>query len=141
MNHLNLTGRLTRIPELRSLPSGDTVCTIRLAVDGMGRGGRNETGYIDVASFGDSGAAAAKILSKGWLVAVDGRLQYGTWTTDDGQNRHDYQVVGNIEFLAAPKGSDTPGDEDTGTVTGSDDSDGPSRPSNTQPGRALCPGP
>lgn len=124
MNHLNLTGRLTRDPELRSLPSGDTVCTIRLAVDGMGRGGRNEAGYINVASFGDSGAAAAKILSQGWLVAVDGRLEYGTWTTDDGQNRHDYQVVGNIEFLAAPKGNGTTSDQDSDPAIAGDANEG-----------------
>jgi single-strand DNA-binding protein len=110
MNRITITGRLTRDPELRSLPSGDTVCNLRLAVDGMGRGGRSEAGYIDVASFGDSGAAAAKVLAKGWLVAVDGHLRYITWSADDGENRHDYQIVGNVEFLAAPKGNAASGE-------------------------------
>lgn len=98
MNRSTITGRLTRDPELRSLPTGDVVCTIRLAVDDMA--GRGETGYINAASFGNSGEAAARILAKGWLVAIDGRLRYTSWTTNDGENRHDYQLVGNIEFLS-----------------------------------------
>jgi single-strand DNA-binding protein len=101
MNRITITGRLTRDPELQSLPSGDPVCKLRLAVDDMV--GRGETGYIDVASYGASGEAAAKVLTKGYLVAVDGRVRFRTWE-QDGQKRHDYDVVGHVEFLAAPKG-------------------------------------
>ena len=107
MNNINITGRLTQDPELRALPSGSTVCRLRLAVDGMGRGGRDEVGYINVSAFGNAGEAAARVLSKGWLVAVDGRLQYGEWETDDG-SRHDYEIVGNVEFLAAPRSEQRP---------------------------------
>lgn len=108
MNRLTITGRLTRDPELRPLPSGDQVCQLRLAVDGMAPG--RETGYIDVAAFGKPGEAANTVLAKGWLVAVDGRLEYRSWQTDDGQTRHAYQLVGNVEFLAAPR-KDAPAQE------------------------------
>ena len=104
MNNITLTGRLTQDPELRTLPSGTQVCRLRLAVAGMGRGGRDEPGYINVSAFGNAGEAAARVLTKGWLVAVDGRLQYGEWETDEGTRRHDYEIVGNVEFLAAPRG-------------------------------------
>jgi single-strand DNA-binding protein len=112
MNTFNATGRLTRDPELRSTSSG-SVCKMRLAVDRMGR--NNETGYIDVTTFGASGEAAAKVLSQGWLVAVSGRLQYGEWETQDGAKRSGHSVIGHVEFLAAPKDSapqvaDTPAD-------------------------------
>jgi single-strand DNA-binding protein len=103
MNTINLTGRLTQDPELHALPSGDHVCRLRLAVDGMGRGGRDQPGYVNVQAFGKPGEAAAQVLSKGWLVAVDGRLQYGQWETDTGESRHDYEIVGNVEFLTAPR--------------------------------------
>ena len=73
MNRITITGRLTRDPELRSLPSGDPVCKLRLAVDGMAP--KRETGYVDVSAFGPSGEAAARVLTKGYLVAVDGRLR------------------------------------------------------------------
>jgi single-strand DNA-binding protein len=104
MNSITITGRLTQDPEQRTLPSGSTVCRLRLAVDGMGRGGRDEVGYVNVNAFGNAGEAAARVLTKGWLVAVDGRLQYGEWQAEDNSKRHDYEVVGNVEFLAAPRG-------------------------------------
>jgi single-strand DNA-binding protein len=102
LNKYICTGRLTRDPELRELPSGTSVCELRLAVDGMARG--RETGYVNVSVFGPAGQAAANHLAKGWLVAVDGRLEYTEWDGKDGK-RHDYTVVGNVEFLTAPRGS------------------------------------
>ncbi len=44
------------------------------------------------------------MLRKGWLVAVDGRLQYHDWETQEGSKRRDWEVIGNVEFLAAPRG-------------------------------------
>ena len=71
MNSYQATGRLTRDPELRTLPSGDSVCEMRLAIDGMGRGGRDPVGYLDVRSYGKPGEAAAQ----GPLQGLAGRLR------------------------------------------------------------------
>ena len=101
INKIICTGRLTKAPELRQVSDEMKVCQLRLAVDGMGRG--REVGYINVAVFGKAGEACAEYLAKGWLVAVDGRLEYGEWETDGGEKRHDYSVVGNVEFLTAPR--------------------------------------
>ena len=101
MNSINITGRLTSDPELRALPSGESVCRIRLAVDGLAPQG--ETGYVNVSCFGKPGEAAARILGKGWLVAVQGRVAYREWENGDGGKRHDYEIVGNVEFLVAPR--------------------------------------
>jgi single-strand DNA-binding protein len=101
INKIICTGRLTKDPELREVSEETKVCQLRLAVDGMGRG--REVGYVNVAVFGAGGEAAAKVLAKGWLVAVDGRLEYGEWETEGGEKRHDYSVVGNAEFLTAPR--------------------------------------
>jgi single-strand DNA-binding protein len=111
MNTICVIGRLTQDPELRALPSGKAVCRLRLAVNGMGRGGPEEVGYINVSAFGGGGEAAARELTKGWLVAVDGRLQYGEWEADDGSRRHEYEIVGNVQFLAAPRSN---GDQPAG---------------------------
>jgi single-strand DNA-binding protein len=89
-------------PVGKELPNDGYVCEMRLAVDGMGRGGRAEAGYIDVHSYGESGAAAARTLTKGWLVAVDGRIQHESWE-QDGQKRSKHLVVGHVEFLARPR--------------------------------------
>jgi single-strand DNA-binding protein len=106
INKIICTGRLTKDPELRTVSEEMKVCQLRLAVDGMGRG--REVGYVNVAVFGKAGEAANQYLSKGWLVAVDGRLEYGEWETEGGEKRHDYSVVGNVEFLTAPKPVEEP---------------------------------
>ena len=105
INSYICTGRLTKDPELRTLPSGSSVCQLRLAVDNMARG--REVGYINVSVYGAAGEAAAKYMAKGWLVSVDGRLEYGEWGAE-GTRRHDYQVVGNVEFLSAPRPAEEP---------------------------------
>ena len=102
MNSINITGRLTTDPELRSLANGEKVCKLRLAVEGLAPG--RETGYLNVACFGKPGEAAARVLAKGWLVAVDGRLSYHEWESEESSKRHDYEVIGNVEFLTAPRG-------------------------------------
>jgi single-strand DNA-binding protein len=101
MNAVQITGRLTRDPELRELAQDATVCEIRLAVDGMGRA--REVGFVDVAVFGKPGEAATRVLSKGWLVAAYGRLAYREWNAPDGAKRTAHSIVGNVEFLAAPR--------------------------------------
>jgi single-strand DNA-binding protein len=105
INKCICTGRLTKDPELRKISEEMSVCQLRIAVDGMGRG--REVGFINVSVFGKAGEAADEYLAKGWLVAVDGRLEYGEWETDGGK-RHDYSVVGNVEFLTAPKPAEEP---------------------------------
>lgn len=107
MNSITLTGRLTRDPELRSLNDGTSVCKIRLAVERMGRS--NTVGYVDVATFGKPADACAKTLKQGWLVAVEGRLEYAEWTAKDNSKRSGHAVIGHVEFLAAPRANaDTP---------------------------------
>jgi single-strand DNA-binding protein len=106
VNSIQLTGRLVADPTGKELPDSAYVCEMRLAVDGMGRGGRDQAGYVDVHSFGESGKAAAKVLTKGWLVAVAGRLQHEVYEKD-GQKRSAYRVIGHVEFLAAPRNGDS----------------------------------
>jgi single-strand DNA-binding protein len=106
------TGRLTRDPELRALPSGTSVCEMRLAVNGMGRSG--EVGYIDVSAYGANGEACNRYLTKGSKVGVDGRIEYGEWEADGGGKRHSYSVVANtVEFLTprSEEESEEPADE------------------------------
>jgi single-strand DNA-binding protein len=111
MNNYKATGRLSRDPELRALPDGTPVCNLTVAVKGLARGDA-EVGYIDVTSFGASGEAAARVLSKGWLVAVDGRLEYHDWETQEGEKRRGWELIGNVEFLAAPKGEGSQSSEE-----------------------------
>ena len=62
VNNIQLTGRLARDPEPGQLPDGTPITTLRIVVHGMGRGDRDQPGYIEVVSFGPGAAAADKVL-------------------------------------------------------------------------------
>ena len=111
MNQLNLIGRLTRDPELRTLPSGQAVCDMRIAVDG----GRSDADplYLDIAAFGDHGAACNRYLTKGRQVAFSGRLVYREWETSDGNKRSKHSAIGHVEFLGKrPEQNDQPTEDE-----------------------------
>jgi single-strand DNA-binding protein len=131
-NSIHLTGRLTADPELKALANGNSVCQLRLAVDGMAPG--RETGFINVSTFGAPGEAAARTLTKGWLVAVDGRLEQQSWEKD-GQRRSTYAVVGNVEFLAAPRANGR--EQEVAHVAQAEADKESERPSPSEPGSAL----
>jgi single-strand DNA-binding protein len=104
MNSINLIGNLTRDPELRSLPSGTSVCKMRIAVNTRRK---DESGdwidkpnYIDVAAFGGRGESAAEYLSKGSRVGVSGRVETREWEAEDASKRYGFEVIADqVEFL------------------------------------------
>jgi single-strand DNA-binding protein len=105
INRVILTGNLTRDPELRSLPSGMSVCSLRIASNTRRKD--NSTGewvdkpnYFDVTVWGRQGENAAQYLSKGRPVAIDGRLEWREWQDQNGNNRQAVEIVAdNIQFL------------------------------------------
>ena len=103
MNSLNLTGRLTKDPELRSLPDNRPVCDLRIATDSPGDNGPL---YLDIATFDKQAQACAEYLSKGREIAFSGRLVYREWTADDGSRRSKHSAIGRVEFIGSrPNGS------------------------------------
>jgi single-strand DNA-binding protein len=106
INRVVLTGNLTRDPELRSLPSGFAVCSLRIASNSRRKDGAtgewvDKPNYFDVTVFGAQGENCARYLSKGRPVAIDGRLEWREWTTQDGQKRQSVEIVADgVQFLA-----------------------------------------
>jgi len=110
MHTAQILGRLTRDPELRSLPDGKSVCDMRIAVDRMGRG--NETGYIDVSVFGASAEAQATHLAKGREVVVAGDLRFNEYTTSDGSKRSEITLVARtVDWTRGNSRREDQGDE------------------------------
>ncbi len=116
INRVVLTGNLTRDPELRSTPSGMSVCSLRIASNTRRKD--NATGewtdkpnYFSVTVWGAQGENCARFLSKGRPVAIDGRLEWREWQDDDAGNgggngftaRSDIPVDTN-DFATAPAG-------------------------------------
>ena len=111
MNVVVLIGRLTKDPELRYTPSGKAVCQFRLAVD---RGtssaqGEKEADFFDVVVWEKQAENCANYLSKGRLVAVNGRLQSRSYDAQDGTRRTVTEVVArDVRFLERKQGGDAP---------------------------------
>jgi single-strand DNA-binding protein len=104
INRVVLLGRLTRDPELRTLPSGASVCDLRLACNGKRReadGSYSERpNYFDVNVYGSQGENVARYLSKGSAVAVDGRLEWREWETAEQQRRQAVRIVAeSVQFV------------------------------------------
>ena len=105
MNKIILIGNLTRDPDLRSLPSGQSVCELGLAV---GRRYVNSNGqevedtcFVDVVVWGRSAANCKQYLEKGSQVLVEGRLQLDQWEDrNGGGKRSKLRVVAEqIQFM------------------------------------------
>lgn len=112
-NRIILIGRLTRDPELRYVPSGAPVASFTLAVDRPFRDqqGNRETDFIDVVAWRKLAEQVSQYMSKGRMVAVEGRLQIRSYETQDGQKRKVAEVVADgVRFLdRARPGGGTPG--------------------------------
>ena len=105
INRVVLTGNLTRDPELRSLPSGTSVCNLRIA--STTRRKDQSTGewvdkpnYFDVTVWGMQGENCAQYLAKGRPVAIDGRLEWREWQDKEGNNRQSVEIIADaVQFL------------------------------------------
>jgi len=108
LNRVTLVGRLTRDPELRHLPSGDPICSIRLAVSSRARDESGNWGdrsnYFDVTVFGRQAETASTYLAKGRRIGVDGRLSWREWQAQDGTKRQGVEVVANDLFFLDSRG-------------------------------------
>ena len=140
INRVVITGNLTRDPELRSIPNaGTSVCSLRVAVNGRRKDPESgqwvdKANYFDVSVFGAQGENCAQYLSKGRPVAIEGRLNWREWETQDGAKRQSVDIIADtVQFLGsreAPQSngvveSDIPADtsdfQEAGVGAGKDD--------------------
>lgn len=109
-NKVLLIGNLTRDPQLSYLPSQTAVAEFGLAVNRTwtGKDGekKEDTCFVDCRVFGKQAETINKYLSKGRPVFVEGRLDFDTWTAQDGSKRSKHRVtVENFQFLGSGGGS------------------------------------
>jgi single-strand DNA-binding protein len=109
LNKVILMGNLTRDPELRYTPNGTAVATFGLAINRRYRQGeewRDDVCFIDVVVWGRMAEVVSDYLGKGSLAMVEGRLQFRTWETPEGNKRSKHEVVAdNVQFLPRGQGN------------------------------------
>ena len=107
MNKAFLIGNLTRDPELRTLPSGVSVCTFTIAINRkfVNQQGVREADFLNIVAWRQLGETCARYLSKGRKVGVTGSIQTRSYDAQDGSKRYVTEVVAdNVEFLSSPQG-------------------------------------
>lgn len=104
INRVVLVGRLTSDPELRALPSGSTVCGLRLACNTTRKNSEGDyaekPNFFSVSVFGPAGESVHRYMSRGRRVAIDGRLDWREWETSEGNKRQTVEIVAeSVQFL------------------------------------------
>jgi single-strand DNA-binding protein len=106
LNSVNLTGRLVRDPELRYTPGGVAVANVNIAVQRSftNAEGEREADFPSVVIFNKQAENVANYLTKGSLVAVEGRIQTRKYENDEGKMIYVTEVVANaVHFLESKK--------------------------------------
>lgn len=109
LNRVILIGNLTRDPELRYTPSGMAVAKFGLAVNDRFKQGdewKERVNFIDIVVWGKQGENCSEYLAKGRSACIEGRLQYSTWETEEGQKRSKIEVVADRVVFLGGKGQD-----------------------------------
>lgn len=109
MNSVQLIGRLTRDPEVR-YSNGETamaVARFTVAVDRrVKRDSENNADFISCIAFGKTGEVVEKYFRKGQRIALNGRIQTGSYINNEGQKIYTTDVIAeNIEFVESKNSS------------------------------------
>jgi single-strand DNA-binding protein len=112
INRVVLTGNLTADPELRSLPSGTSVCRLRLATNTRRKDSTSgewvdKPNYFDITVWGAHGETVARYTTKGSALAIDGRLEWREWDGDHGKRQAVDIIADTVQFLGSPNGRAT----------------------------------
>lgn len=113
LNRAQIIGNLTRDPEVRTIPSGQIVCSFAVATNRRWKdkdgNQKEDTQFHEVSAWGKLGELAQQMLQKGKRVFVEGRLQTSSWDGTDGVKRQKTEIVAeNFIPLTPREGGFTP---------------------------------
>ena len=99
LNKVFLIGRLTQDPQLRTTPSGQSVCSFGMATNRIGKDQKTgetkkSTEYHNIVLWRRLAEIGSQYLNKGSLVLIEGRLQTRTWQDSAGNPRSKVEVIG-----------------------------------------------
>ena len=109
MNKAILIGRLTRDPELRYTSSNRAVCQFSIAIDRPFTNqstGQREADFINIVAWDKTAENIGKFMTKGSLVAVEGRIQTRNYDNNEGKKVYVTEVIAsNVQFLESKNAS------------------------------------
>jgi single-strand DNA-binding protein len=109
INKVILVGNLGQDPETKAMPSGMTVCNIRIATseswkDKTSGEMKEQTEWHSVAMFGRLAEIAGEYLKKGSQVYIEGRLRTRKWQDKSGNDRYTTEIVANEMQMLGGRG-------------------------------------
>ena len=113
INRVNISGNLTRDPQMRATQSGTQILSFGVAVNDRRRNPQSGEwedvpNFIDCVVFGNRADALQRFLTKGMKVAIEGKLRWSQWEKE-GQNRSKIEViVDEVEFMSGSKAQNQP---------------------------------
>lgn len=119
MNKAFLIGRLTRDPELRYSSSNAAIVNFSIAIDRQytNSQGQRDTDFINIVAFQKQAENIKKYVTKGSLVAVDGRIQTRNYDDKDGKKVYVTEVIADrVQFLSSKSSTVENSNNNTNTV-------------------------
>ncbi|MEK7464643.1 MAG: single-stranded DNA-binding protein [Patescibacteria group bacterium] len=97
LNKVYLIGRLTADPQLKAIPSGQSVATFAIATNRVwvNKAGQKQEDvqFHNVVVWGRQAEIVNQFLKKGSLAMIEGRLQNRSWQDKQGQNRRTTEIL------------------------------------------------
>ncbi|HIA62991.1 MAG TPA: single-stranded DNA-binding protein [Planctomycetaceae bacterium] len=106
LNKVMLAGRLTRDPELKELPSGNSVTNLGFATNRVFKSGnekKEEATFIDIKAWGVQGEQIAQYLKKGSPLFIEGRLTLESWESNGDKRSKLVVTMENYKFISEGK--------------------------------------
>ena len=105
-NLVVLTGRICNDVELKTTPSGVSVCTFSIAVD-RGYGENKQTDFINIVAWRSTAEFVSKYFKKGSAIGIEGSIQTRKYTDKNGNSRTAFEVIANnTQFVEGKKAED-----------------------------------
>lgn len=110
LNKAIIVGNVAQDPQLKTIPSGQSVCTFSVATNRVWTGQNNQkqqsVEFHNVVLWQRLAEIAAKYLKKGGLVLIEGRIQTRSWQDKTGVKKYRTEIVGeSLQLGPRPVGS------------------------------------
>lgn len=105
LNRVIMMGRLTAEPECKNTQSGATFCRFTIAVDRdfADKDGNRQADFFGILAWKGTADFVSKYFHKGQMIAVQGRLQTGTYVDKEGVTRKSWDIVADQVYFAEGK--------------------------------------
>lgn len=111
LNIVALQGRLTQTPELKTTPSGVSVCAFSIAVDRdyKGSDGEKQTDFVNCVAWRGTAEFLCKYFQKGQMLTLKGQVQTLRYVDKDGNNRTAFEILAeSVNFCGGKETNSQP---------------------------------